>query len=624
MMGRDPAEVYRDILKRLFNADAPQRLKLVNIKSSKGELALRVGESEPFGLINVGEGSKFHTLAENNSDGIFDTESDEFGSALFGSINRKNSPLNLLIGSRKFTEGWSSWRVSTMGLLNMGTGEGSQIIQLFGRGVRLKGSNFSLKRTSVSERPKGLHLDKLETLNIFGVRANYMAKFKDYLKEEGITPTDEILELDFPTKANLPSNQLKTLGLKDGYKDNQKNGFKRKHYPNLYEVPEAFIDIETKQPKIKMPHVIVDLYPRIEALSSTSKGSASKTEARNEAKLSTDVMEHFNWDQLFLAVQDYKLQRSWSNLRVSKERLRAFCFASDEWYTLYAPAKEMQITRYSDVFKQQRILTQLLIDYTDRFYKALKNAYEGQFYEVISMDDEHSSMLKLYHFEIEDSNDGHAYLQRLEVLQQLIAEGKLADASKSAPNQMIAICFDRHLYYPLLHIEDPQGVPLKLRPMAFDAPSEVRFVKDLETFYKTKIGEAALKGRSLYLLRNADSKGKGLGFATAGNFYPDFLLWLVDEESGQQWLNFVDPKGIRNIDLAHPKLQLYREVKNVEKELKDPTLTLNAFILSGTSFEDLLNVRGKVSKNELQDRHVLFMDDVGKHAYLESMFERIK
>jgi hypothetical protein len=38
-------------------------------------------------------------------------------------------------------------------------------------------------------------LDKLETLNIFGVRASYMAAFKDYLKEEGITPSDEIIEL---------------------------------------------------------------------------------------------------------------------------------------------------------------------------------------------------------------------------------------------------------------------------------------------------------------------------------------------------------------------------------------------------------------------------------------------
>jgi hypothetical protein len=627
MMGRDADAVYGDILKRLFNTDSAQRLRLVNLKKSKGELALQVGDAAPFGLINIGDDSKFFTLAEENCGSLIDTINDEFGTSLFSNINRKDSPLNVLIGSRKFTEGWSSWRVSTMGLLNMGTGEGSQIIQLFGRGVRLKGQNFSLKRTAVTARPRGLHLDKLETLNIFGVRADYMAKFKDYLKEEGITPTDEILELDFPTKANLPGNKLKTLGLKDGYKDNQKNGFKRKHFPSLYEVPAAFMDAETRQPKIKMPKVVLDLYPRIEALSSTSKGSPSKKEARSEATISVDVMEHFDWEQLYLEVQDYKLQRSWTNLRVDQERLKTFCTSNDTWYTLFAPESEMQISRYSDVRKQQNILSQLLIDYTDRFYKALKNAYEGQFYEIISMDGEHGSMLKLYHFEIEDNDEGQLYMCRLKALQQLIKEGKLADASKSAPNQMVAICFDRHLYYPLLHLEDPDALPLKMRPLVLKKDestgknTEVDFVKDLEAFYHSTKGKEVLQGRSLYLLRNADNKSRGLGFATAGNFYPDFLLWLVDEETGQQWLNFVDPKGIRNLDLSHPKLQLYREIKKIETELKDPGLTLNAFILSGTSFEDLLNVRGNVTREDLESRNVLFMVD-DKKGYLEKLITK--
>src|SRR3546814_20093184 len=100
----------------------------------------------------------------------FDSERDDFGGALFGKLNNKDSRLNVLIGSRKFTEGWSSWRVSTMGLLNMGQGEGSQIIQLFGRGVRLKGKGFSLKRTLPPDTPKGVHLAKLEAPNIFGLR----------------------------------------------------------------------------------------------------------------------------------------------------------------------------------------------------------------------------------------------------------------------------------------------------------------------------------------------------------------------------------------------------------------------------------------------------------------------
>jgi len=222
----------------------------------QGELALRVGDADPFGLINIGDDAGFFKLAEDAT--AFDNEADDFGGALFGTLNQKDSKLNVLVGSRKFTEGWSSWRVSTMGLLNMGQGEGSQIIQLFGRGVRLKGKGYSLKRTPPQERPKGVHLDKLETLNIFGVRASYMAAFKAYLKEEGVTPSDEMLQLDFPTRPNLPAGKLKTLALKDGYKDNQKLGFKRKHFPWLYETPEVFKD------KIKPAHVVLDLYPIVE------------------------------------------------------------------------------------------------------------------------------------------------------------------------------------------------------------------------------------------------------------------------------------------------------------------------------------------------------------------------
>lgn len=114
----------------------------------------------------------------------------EFSGSLFHGINTPTSPVNLLIGSKKFTEGWNSWRVSTMGLMNVGQTEGSQIIQLFGRGVRLKGYNSSLKRSSKVQLPDEVqrpsHIGVLETLSIFGIRADYMAQFRDFLEEEGL------------------------------------------------------------------------------------------------------------------------------------------------------------------------------------------------------------------------------------------------------------------------------------------------------------------------------------------------------------------------------------------------------------------------------------------------------
>lgn len=102
----------------------------------------------------------------------------------------------------------------------------------------------------------------------------------------------------------------------------------------------------------------------------------------------------------------------------------------------------------------------------------------------------------------------------------------------------------------------------------------------------------------------------------------------MDDATGKQWLSFVDPKGLRNLDLSHPKLGLYKEVKTLEATLAaqakpgEPPLVLNAFVLSPTKFADLLNVADPTKKAELEDRHVLFMED-GRESYLSSMFARI-
>ena len=164
--------------------------------------------------------------------------------------------------------------------------------------------------------------------------------------------------------------------------------------------------------------------------------------------------------------------------------------------------------------------------------------------------------------------------------------------------------------------------------MGLGAPSEVTFVRDLEAFYNSGEGKEVIGPRSLYLLRNAASADKGLGFALAGNFYPDFLLWLVDDVTGKQWLTFVDPKGLRNLDLSHPKLGLYKEVKALEATLAaqikagEAPLVLNAFVLSPTKFAELLNVGDPTKKADLESRNVLFMED-GASAYLRKLFENL-
>jgi len=612
----DADSVYADILKKLFNAEARQRLKVVNLKNSKGELALRVGDAQPFGLITIGDDAGFFKMADGLSE--FDTEADDFSTSLFGSLNAKNSHLHVLIGSRKFTEGWSSWRVSTMGLLNMGKGEGSQIIQLFGRGVRLKGKDYSLKRSSPGERPKGIHLERLETLNIFGVNAGYMADFKKYLQEEGVTTSDEMLELNFETRSNLPKNTLKTLALKDGYKDNQVKGFKRSHFPFLYEVPAVFAG------KIKPAHSELDYYPKIEAMAAGKhlEGAVPTVSVRHQGKLAKEAMAWFDFDRIYLALQEFKRLRSWSNLRLQRTRLVDFCLQHHDWYTLYIPEAELGIKTIADIRKQEDILIRLLQDYTERFYKSLKMAYEGQFYAIVPVQNDDKALLKTYHFEIDDSADGAEFEAKIKALQVLVKAGKIGEANQWNAGQMVAISYGHHLYYPWFATKSGAslsdcGLPLKMRPLAFDASSEVQFVRDLEAFYQSPAGQEVIGKRSLYLLRNADTKAKGLGFALAGNFYPDYLLWLVDDATGEQWLSFVDPKGLLHMNLSHPKLGLYKEVKAIQQQLADPALILNAFIVSPTPFASLLNL--SCTQADLEERNVLFMEEGGQ-VYLKKMF----
>lgn len=158
-------------------------------------------------------------------------------------------------------------------------------------------------------------------------------------------------------------------------------------------------------------------------------------------------------------------------------------------------------------------------------YKGLKAAYEGQFYDIVNVREDDDALLKVYRFEIESTEDGEAYEQKIKALQVLVKDGKLGEANEWSAGQMVGDLFRQPPLLPLFSTADglPMNngsVPLKLRPLSFDAVSEVQFVRDLEAFYKSDLGRKVIGKRSLYLLRNADNKSKGLGFALAGNFYP--------------------------------------------------------------------------------------------------------
>ena len=111
------------------------------------------------------------------------------------------------------------------------------------------------------------------------------------------------------------------------------------------------------------------------------------------------------------------------------------------------------------------------------------------------------------------------------------------------------------------------------------------FVDQLKAYVETHSSE--LEGKSLYLLRNKSKVG--MGFFEAGNFYPDYILWIDTED--KQYISFIDPKGLMHVRPDDPKVEFYKTIKNLEARLASSaggkTIILNSFIMSGTPARQL-------------------------------------
>src|SRR5690606_11998629 len=108
----------------------------------------------------------------------------------------------------------------------------------------------------------------------------------------------------------------------------------------------------------------------------------------------------------------------------------------------------------------------------------------------------------------------------------------------------------------------------------------------------------------------------------AASFHPDFILWLLDGK--RQHIVFVDPKGLRNLGITDPKIQFYKTIKETEKRLGDPSVSLDSFLVSRTSFAQmtlLWSTEGEsMTKENLEQRHILFQDE---QDCIEKVFRRL-
>ena len=167
---------YKDVLEYVFNSDSSGAIECKRT-SLKDELIFKIktsSKSEDFAMLKISD-------VKSWSNGIlygYDISEDISNKSYFDTINEKDSTINILMGSKIFSEGWDSNRPNIINFLNIGSANAKKyVMQTIGRGVRVEpivNSRKRLQNLSYEElkdlENKGTILDNsnaLESLFIF-------------------------------------------------------------------------------------------------------------------------------------------------------------------------------------------------------------------------------------------------------------------------------------------------------------------------------------------------------------------------------------------------------------------------------------------------------------------------
>ena len=555
-------DLYDDICETLFHGQG--RMHVVYLTAGEGELHLRVADGPVFGVVNVGDSAALHrTLIGNANPDLHVEREVGFAERLFAGVDRPDSTVNVVIGARRFIAGWNSWRVSTMGLMHVGVGEGPEVIQTFGRGVRLRGWNMSLKRHSRSgaaSPPDSDDLAELERLYVFGLRASYVQTFRDLLDREGIRTERETIRLpvtwNFARKTDLKMLRLATDRKYERSEDR----------PVL---PEPGGE--------DSPHVVLDLYSRLRAVASNGGASTRRGAGKQLVKLGPGHTALFDRVRMYDKLLARKRQRGWHNLIIEPDIVdRLFGDGNSDWYELYAPPEKLNVTGFRQIRALEDIAVDLVAEYADQFWRKRRRRWEHDRIEVVALADDDPNNIGAWEISV-DATETHL----IEDIRLLASHMRKGDYHSLKLGLILARA---HAWQPLLAwlpvLHAGKDREVTVQPIPLDE-NERKVVEGLAELAESD--DPCLLGRELFLIRN-QSRGRGVSFFDDFDYYPDFIVWLKDGD--HQHVVFLDPKGLSRFGgKEHRKIRLHHEIVEVEKRVRhtDPYLRLHAYVLSVTA-----------------------------------------
>ena len=626
---KDP-ENYKDVFHTGRGA-----LHLLLSNTGRDEILLSYGEdSIPFGLITVGDVKSF--LKNTNieklvSDNKIILKTVKFADKnhLFKHIDYPASPINILIGSRKFSAGWNSFRVSQICLINFGSGVGSTIVQIFGRGVRLKGLSDDGKRqedyvdeengersgfkeyTKHSNLSPDAHenLKYLETLFIYSLRSTYLTKF---IEED----TDIY--------------RKNVLIVKKVEKTNNRRVNPEKKLP-IFHIDRTF---SLEENKVECTLVVESGKMRLDyQTDSISNTTTLQFPIRVDLSIeSKNIVGYESYGHLVPFIDKSYLQ----SLLERKARKNNILFHNLSIDFIIKMLKNTYIeVVYDDIIVTPKQVQKLLTKVQDTLVskvigkiKYVESNTKYKFNEEISPED----YIEEYFVKITLKDNG-----KIEETKERLS----GDDSYKIFTQAIL----NHLYQPLAidPISDTKkvyksfndcGYPKLTQNFQNIFESEEEYFKGVESInispdklnqYEFKFLcdlQKHISDNNLYaiVLRNKSNGNIGI-ILEEGVFYPDFIIWYEDEKHGKH-LIFCDPKGIRNVETKWKVSSVPKETKKIQAQCK-AEVSLHSFIISRTP---LVEIKWEpiVSSNLdkcYHDWNLVFFEDEG---YIEKIFKKVK
>lgn len=521
-----------DILSYVYNSDSSGETEVLVRQSDRKELAFKLKASDrPFALIKIGDISGWlkEELAGYEIQERFEDES------YFENLNKEESEINILMGSRSFYEGWDSNRPNVINFINIGMGEDAKkfILQSVGRGVRIEPVKNKRRRLLQIHNSKEIDqnlFDKvedkvlpIETLFIFGTNREALATVVKELKKEKEgegevqlslfeNPQIQKDKLLVPKYRPADSPLLKT--------DEQvKFEISAEDLEVLSEFGEFITDDRV---------VLMRYHTEPEKVKFLRESLVTQNNFKTGEKSFKDV--------------DLLIQRFFDYLGVTPEEFEEFKELEEE-------------IRH---FKNIKVYLEDISEIQKKIEKV------SQFKDPSQLEKELEEKYSRGEISLKEYTEGIKKSARMVKEEASEYQGK-ALKIKYIPN---------HYYLPIILSDDERIDYIK---HIIKTPSEVKFVNDLEDYLERP--DNKFKDFDWWFFSKLDESLDEIyipyynpNVNKISRFYPDFIFWL--KKGDNYFIVFVDPKGTEHTS-AYRKIDGYRAL--FEENGKEKDFNYNGF-----------------------------------------------